>query len=52
MCNQKKLAEESLLASNVRDLRVLIADIRPGFGVAAGIAGLFMWASNFDSKAP
>lgn len=50
MSNQKNLAEESLLASTVRDLRELIADIRSGFGVAAGIAGLFMWASNFGSK--
>ncbi|OEL25823.1 hypothetical protein BAE44_0013156 [Dichanthelium oligosanthes] len=50
MSNQKNVAEEPLLASAVRDLRELIADIRSGFGEAAGIASLFMWASNFGSK--
>ncbi|CAN6164522.1 unnamed protein product [Urochloa humidicola] len=50
MSNQKNVAEElPLLASTVRDLRELIADIRSGFGAAAGIAGLIMWASNFRS---
>ncbi|CAO1947573.1 unnamed protein product [Urochloa humidicola] len=50
MSNQKNVAEERpLLASTVRDLRELIADIRSGFGAAAGIAGLIMWASNFGS---
>ncbi|CAN6202023.1 unnamed protein product [Urochloa humidicola] len=50
MSNQKNLSEEPLLACTVRDLRKLIADIRSGFGLAAGIAGLLMWASNFSSK--
>ncbi|CAL5037661.1 unnamed protein product [Urochloa decumbens] len=50
MSNQKNVAEEPpLLASTVRDLRELIADIRSGFGAAAGIAGLLMWALNFGS---
>ncbi|XP_066381295.1 uncharacterized protein [Miscanthus floridulus] len=50
MSNQKNVAEEPLLASTVRDLRQLIADIRSGFGAAAGIAGLSMWALKFGSK--
>nr|CAB3470075.1 unnamed protein product [Digitaria exilis] len=50
MSNQKNMAEEPLLASTVRDLRELIADIRSGFGAAAGIASLFMWASNFSKR--
>lgn len=50
MSNQKNVAEEPLLASTVRDLRQLIADIRSGFGVAAGIAGLSIWALKFGSK--
>lgn len=49
MSNQN-VAEEPLLASIVRDLRQLIADIRLGFGAAAGIAGLYMWALKFGSK--
>ena len=50
MSNQKNVADEPLLASTVRDLRQLIADIRTGFGAAAGIAGLSMWALKFGSK--
>ncbi|XP_066316005.1 uncharacterized protein [Miscanthus floridulus] len=50
MSNQKNVADEPLLASAVRDLRQLIADIRTGFGAAAGIAGLSMWALKFGSK--
>jgi mTERF domain-containing protein len=50
MSNQKNVTEEPLLASTVRDLRQLIADIRTGFGAAAGIAGLSMWALKFGSK--
>ncbi|KAF8723525.1 hypothetical protein HU200_021473 [Digitaria exilis] len=50
MSNQKNMAEEPLLASTVRDLRELIPDIRSGFGAAAGIASLFMWASNFSKR--
>jgi len=50
MSNQKNVAEDPLLASTLRDLRELIADIRSGLGATAGIAGLFMWVSNFGSK--
>ncbi|XP_062228497.1 uncharacterized protein LOC133926532 isoform X1 [Phragmites australis] len=50
MSNQKKVLGESLLASTVRDLRELVADIRSGFGAASGIVSLFVWASNFGSK--
>ncbi|PAN24920.1 hypothetical protein PAHAL_4G262400 [Panicum hallii] len=47
MYNQKKVAEEPLLASTLRDLRELIKGIRSGLGATAGMADLFMWASNF-----
>lgn len=50
VANQKKAVGEPLLASTVRELRGLIAEVRSGFGAAFGIASLFMWASNFGSK--
>lgn len=50
--NRKRAAGEPLLASTVRELRELIAELHSGFGVAVSIAGLLTWASNFVSKRP
>uniref|UniRef100_A0A0E0DZB9 Uncharacterized protein n=1 Tax=Oryza meridionalis TaxID=40149 RepID=A0A0E0DZB9_9ORYZ len=50
--NRKRAAGEPLLASTVRELRELIAELHSGFGVAVSIAGLLTWASNFASKRP
>ncbi|KAK3128778.1 hypothetical protein QOZ80_6BG0466210 [Eleusine coracana subsp. coracana] len=48
--NQDDRLDEPLLASTVRHLRELIADIRSGFGTASGMTRAIMWAFNFDSK--
>ncbi|XP_006655930.1 uncharacterized protein LOC102721846 [Oryza brachyantha] len=50
--HRKKAAGEPLLASTVRELRELIAELHSGFGVAVSIASLFFWASNFVSRRP
>ncbi|KAF7100348.1 hypothetical protein CFC21_101884 [Triticum aestivum] len=50
--NRKKAVGEPLVATTVREVRELIADIRSGFGAAFGIANLFRWASKFWSKRP
>uniref|UniRef100_A0A0E0L9J6 Uncharacterized protein n=1 Tax=Oryza punctata TaxID=4537 RepID=A0A0E0L9J6_ORYPU len=50
--NRKRAAGEPLLASTVRELRELIAELHSGFGVAFSVAGLLTWASNFASKRP
>uniref|UniRef100_A0A0D9WNI3 Uncharacterized protein n=1 Tax=Leersia perrieri TaxID=77586 RepID=A0A0D9WNI3_9ORYZ len=50
--NRKRAAGEPLLASTVRELRELIAELQSGFGVAVSITGLLWWASNFASKHP
>uniref|UniRef100_A0A0A9D8M9 Uncharacterized protein n=1 Tax=Arundo donax TaxID=35708 RepID=A0A0A9D8M9_ARUDO len=49
--SHKKVIREPLLASTVRDLRELIADIRSGFGAASGIVGLLVWASKLVQSA-
>ncbi|VAI84385.1 unnamed protein product [Triticum turgidum subsp. durum] len=50
--NRKKAVGEPLVATTVREVRELVADIRSGFGAAFGIASLFRWASKFWSKRP
>ena len=50
--NRKKAVAEPLVATTVREVRELIADIRSGFGAASGITSLFMWASKVWSKRP
>ncbi|KAG8076342.1 hypothetical protein GUJ93_ZPchr0006g45885 [Zizania palustris] len=52
VAGRKKAVAEPLLASTVRELRELIAELKSGFGVAISIGSLFMWASNFLSKRP
>uniref|UniRef100_A0A453R5Y9 Uncharacterized protein n=2 Tax=Triticinae TaxID=1648030 RepID=A0A453R5Y9_AEGTS len=44
--NRKKAVAEPLVATTVREVRELIADIRSGFGAAFGIASLFSVWSN------
>lgn len=52
VANRKKAVGEPLVATTVREVRELIADIRSGFGAAFGITSLFMWASKIWSKRP
>uniref|UniRef100_A0A8R7QWV1 Uncharacterized protein n=1 Tax=Triticum urartu TaxID=4572 RepID=A0A8R7QWV1_TRIUA len=52
VANRKKAVGEPLVATTIREVRELIADIRSGFGKAFSIASLFMWASKFWSRRP
>ncbi|KAI4976078.1 hypothetical protein ZWY2020_049685 [Hordeum vulgare] len=52
VANRKKAVGEPLVATTVREVRELIADIRSGFGAAFGITSLFTWASKIWSKRP
>uniref|UniRef100_A0A8R7R1K6 Uncharacterized protein n=1 Tax=Triticum urartu TaxID=4572 RepID=A0A8R7R1K6_TRIUA len=52
VANRNKAVGEPLVATTVREVRELIADIQSGFGAASGITSLFMWASKVWSKRP